>query len=98
MGGLQYGSFVLKKLPKMTGGGLNRRITGLENQGEDGLTAERRARVRRPQTRSSFPVIFLLAVPRLLSCFASLVILDVVCRYLSLFLFYINIKIGKNRC
>ena len=28
----------------------------------------------------------------------SLVILDVVCRYLSLFLLYINIKIGKNRC
>ena len=25
------------------------------------------------------------------------VILDVVCRYLSLFLLYINIKIGKNR-
>ena len=27
-----------------------------------------------------------------------LVILDVGCRYLSLFLLYINIKIGKNRC
>ena len=27
-----------------------------------------------------------------------LVILDVVCRYLSLFLLYINIKISKNRC
>ena len=33
-----------------------------------------------------------------LFCFGSLVILDVVCRYLSLFLLYINIKIGKNRC
>ena len=28
----------------------------------------------------------------------SLVVLDVVFRYLSLFLLYINIKIGKNRC
>ena len=31
-------------------------------------------------------------------CFGYLVILDVVCRNLSLFLLYINIKIGKNRC
>ena len=30
--------------------------------------------------------------------FGSLVVLDVVFRYLSLFLLYINIKIGKNRC
>ena len=30
--------------------------------------------------------------------FGSLLILDVVCRYLSLFLLYINMKIGKNRC
>ena len=44
------------------------------------------------------PVILLLAVPRQLFCFGSLVILDVVCRYRSLFLLYINIKIGKNRC
>ena len=28
----------------------------------------------------------------------SLVILDVVCSYFSLFLLYINIEIGKNRC
>ena len=41
------------------------------------------------------PAILLLAVPRRLFCFGSLVILDVVCRYLSLFLLYINIKIGK---
>ena len=40
----------------------------------------------------------LLAVPRRLFCFGSLVVLDVVFRYLSLFLLYINIKIGKNRC
>ena len=40
----------------------------------------------------------LLAVPRRLFCFGLLVILDVVCLYLSLFLLYINIKIGKNRC
>ena len=44
------------------------------------------------------PVILLLAVPRRLFCFGSLVILDAVCRYLSLFLLYINIEIGKNRC
>ena len=30
--------------------------------------------------------------------FGSLVILDVVCRYISLFLLYINIEIIKNRC
>ena len=44
------------------------------------------------------PVILLLAVPRRLFCFGSFVILDVVCRYLSLFLLYMYIKIGKNRC
>ena len=37
------------------------------------------------------PVILLLAVPRRLFCFGSLVILDVVCRYLSLFMLNINI-------
>ena len=41
------------------------------------------------------PVILLLAVPRRLFCFGSLVVLDVVFRYLSLFLLYINLKIGK---
>ena len=44
------------------------------------------------------PVILLLAGPRRLFWFGSLVVLDVVFRYLSLFLLYINIKIGKNRC
>ena len=43
-------------------------------------------------------VILLLAVPRRLFCFGSLVVLDMVCRFLSLFLLYINIKIGKNSC
>ena len=43
-------------------------------------------------------VILLLAVPRRLFSFGSLLILDVVCRYLSLFFLYINIKIGKDRC
>ena len=33
-----------------------------------------------------------------LYCFGSLVVLDVVFRYLSLFLLYINIRIGRNRC
>ena len=36
------------------------------------------------------PVILLLAVPRRLFCFGSLVVLDVVCGYVSLFL--LNIK------
>ena len=36
-----------------------------------------------------------LAVPRRLFCYGSLVILDVVCSYLLL---YINIEIGNNRC
>ena len=44
------------------------------------------------------PAVLLLAVPRRLFCFDSLVGLDVVFRYLSLFLSYINIKIGRNRC
>ena len=51
-----------------------------------------------PVGRASVSVILLLAVPRRLFCFGSLVVLDVVFRYLSLFLLYINIKIGKNRC
>ena len=33
--------------------------------------------------------------PKRLFCFGSLVVLDVVFRYLSLFLLYINIEIGK---
>ena len=40
-------------------------------------------------------VILLLAVPRRLFCVGSLVILDAVCRYLSLFLLHINIEIGN---
>ena len=43
-------------------------------------------------------LFLLLAVPRRLFCFGSLVALDVVFRYLSLCLLYINTKIGKNRC
>ena len=46
--------------------------------------------------KSPPPVLLLLAVPKRLFCFGSLVILDVVCRYLSLFLLYINIEIGKK--
>ena len=41
--------------------------------------------------------MLLLAIPRRLFCFGSLVVLDVVCRYISLFLLYINIKIGKKK-
>ena len=44
------------------------------------------------------PSVSLLAVPRRLFCFGFLVILDVACCYLWLFLLYINIKIGKNSC
>ena len=40
----------------------------------------------------------LLAVPRRLFCFGSLVILDVARCYLWLFTLYINIKISKNNC
>ena len=58
----------------------------------------RRGLVDRKLVEATPPVIILLAVPRRLFCLGSLVILDVVCRYLSLFLLYINIKIGKNRC
>ena len=40
----------------------------------------------------------LLAVPRRLFCFGSLVILDVARCYLWLFTLYINIKISKDSC
>ena len=42
--------------------------------------------------------LLLLAVPRRLFLFGSLVILDVARCYLWLFTLYINIKIGKNSC
>ena len=60
--------------------------------------AELRARVGRPQTSSSPQYFLLLAVPRRLFCFGSLVILDVARCYLWLFTLYINIKISKNSC
>ena len=41
--------------------------------------------------------ILLLAVPGRLFCFGSLVILDVVCRYLSLVL-CLGIEVGKSGC
>ena len=40
----------------------------------------------------------LLAIPRRLFCFGSLVIIDVARCYLWLFTLYINTKIGKNSC
>ena len=43
-------------------------------------------------------ILLLLAVPRRLFCFGSLVILDVARCYLWLFTLYINIKISKNSC
>ena len=48
--------------------------------------AELRARVGRPQTREAPQQFLLLAVPRRLYCLGSVVILNVVCRYLSLFM------------
>ena len=65
---------------------------------EDLLCIKLAIRVGRPQTSSSPPVIFMLAVPRRLFCFGSLAILDVARCYLWLFTLYINIKIGKNSC
>ena len=49
-------------------------------------------RVGCPQPSSSPPVILLLAVPRRLFWFGSLVVLDVVCSYVLLFLSDINIE------
>ena len=48
----------------------------------------------------TYDSVDLIRVPRRLFCFVSLVVLDLVFRYLSLCLLYmyINIKIGKNRC
>ena len=66
-----------------------------QNQGQ-GLVDRKLAEAPPPPPPP--PAILLLAVTRRLFCFGSLVILDVVCRYLSLFLLYINIEIGKNRC
>ena len=43
-------------------------------------------------------VISLLAVPRRLFCFGSLMVLDVARCNFTLFSLYINIKIGKNSC
>ena len=45
--------------------------------------------------KAPHPSNFIAVRPRRLFCFGSLVVLDVVFRYLSLFLLYINIKIGK---
>ena len=41
--------------------------------------------------------MLLLAVPSRLFCFGSLVVLDMVCGYVLLFLFDIKIEKGKNR-
>ena len=40
---------------------------------------------------------FIAGRPKAALLFGSLVILDVVCHFLSLFLLHINTKIGKNR-
>ena len=44
------------------------------------------------------PSNFIAGRPKAALLFGSLVILDVVCRYLSLFVLYINLEIGKDRC
>ena len=64
----------------------------------DVLSGELKQKQRRGLVDRKLVIILLLAVPRQLFCFSSLVILDMVCRYLSLFMLYINIKIGRNRC
>ena len=70
-------------------------LSGKPKQNQGQTKTEPRARVSRPQTNSSTPVISLLAVPWRLFCFGSLVILDVACCYLWL---YININIGNDSC
>ena len=59
-----------------------------------------RARASRPQTSSSPtppPSNFIAGRPKAALLFGSVVVLDVVFRYLSLFLLYINIKMGKKK-
>ena len=55
-------------------------------------------RYSRGKVRFSDSSSFIAGCPKAALQFGSLVILDVVCHYLSLFLLYINIKIDKNRC
>ena len=57
--------------------------------------AELRARLGRPQTSSQQSYCWPSQGGSSVFCFGSLAILDVVCRYLSLFVLYINIEIGK---
>ena len=72
---------------------LNRTTKCLRNQGRIMGEGWSTANYLKPPTT---PVILLLAIPRRLFCFGSLVILDVVSGHLSLLLLYINIEIGKN--
>ena len=58
--------------------------TQTEQQSVWGTKAELGATVGRPKAGWGPPVILLLAVPRRLFCFGSLVVLDEVFRYLSL--------------
>ena len=85
--------FYASKVVHLWSGGLQRRPDSWvsEEPGQNlGLGLVGRGLVGPP------PVFLLLAVPRRLFCFGSLVVLDVVFSYLSLFLLYINIKIGKQ--
>ena len=65
-----------------------------QNHGR-GLVDRKLVQARPPRPRP--PVILLLAVAKRLFCFGSLVVLDVVFRYLSLSLLYINTQIGPGR-
>ena len=65
-----------------------------QNQGR-GLVDRKQVQAPLPPPTSP-QVILLLAVPRRLFCFGSLVVLDVVFRYFCLL--YINAKISKNVC
>ena len=56
------------------------------------IKAVSRARASRPQTSSNVRAILLLAVPRRLFCFGSLVVSDGMCGYVELFLLDIKIE------
>ena len=68
-----------------------------QNQGR-GLVDRKLVQGPSPPPIPPLPVILLLDVPTRLFCFGSLVISDVACHFLSLFLLYVNIKTDKKRC
>ena len=57
---------------------------------------QRRGLVDRKLIKAPPPSNYIAGRSKAALLFCSMVILDVVCRYLSLFLLYISMKIGKN--